>query len=442
MERQFHSECLILRDRYKLMYIKKVQVTNLRIIDSFEMNFEDSPGWHVLIGENGAGKSTVLKAISLALIGPEEAQSLRIVFTNWVQRGKSTAEVKLNVIRDECDEFDEKVKLNLKDSFAANIQFQIEQTDKRFTAKINSNKVPYQYLWGNRKGWFSVGYGPYRKFNNNTKDASKIYESNPKAAAHLSIFGENIAFTETLDWLSFIKYQTYENNQEAVDLLAALKKFINEGDLLPNNTELYDISSDGVTFVDGNHNYVDVTQLSDGYRSVLSMIFELLRQLVRVYGEVMVFENITKGIMKIDVPGVVLIDEIDAHLHPTWQTQIGQWFTKYFPRLQFIVTTHSPLICRASEKGSIWRLAAPGSNDVSGEVQGIDRDRLIYGNVLDAFGTETFGKDVEISNEAIAQKLKLIELTKKHISGKISEEETKEFERLKSIFVTDDPIEL
>jgi len=104
--------------------------------------------------------------------------------------------------------------------------------------------------------------------------------------------------------------------------------------------------------------------------------------------------------MMIDLPGVVLIDEIDAHLHPSWQTKIGQWFTRYFPKIQFIVSTHSPLICRAAENGSIWRLAAPGSDRPSEEITGTDRERLINGNILDAYGTEMFGANVSISEES------------------------------------------
>jgi hypothetical protein len=136
----------------------------------------------------------------------------------------------------------------------------------------------------------------------------------------------------------------------------------------------------------------------------------------------------------------VLIDEIDAHLHPTWQTRIGKWFTKYFPQIQFIVTTHSPLICRASEEGSIWRLTAPGSEEPSAEITGADKDKLIFGNVLDAYGTEFFGKS-PVRSTASDEKLdKLGQLNMLAALGKISEEEEKERIQLQQIFTTDDPI--
>lgn len=132
---------------------------------------------------------------------------------------------------------------------------------------------------------------------------------------------------------------------------------------------------------------------------------------------------------------MVIIDEIDAHLHPTWQTKIGQWFTTNFPNIQFIVTTHSPLVCRACENGSIWRLAAPGSLNKSEQITGIDKDRLIFGNVLDAYGTEVFGKSITISEQGNIKRNRLGELNIKSIMGEdIPDSEQKELEELKEIF--------
>ena len=182
--------------------------------------------------------------------------------------------------------------------------------------------------------------------------------------------------------------------------------------------------------------------MSDGYRSILSLTFELIRQLSKVYGDERIFKNVGKGEIVIDLPGVVLIDEVDAHLHPTWQTRIGQWFTKYFPNIQFIVTTHSPLVCRACDKGSIWRLAAPGSDYKSGEVTGTDKNRLIYGNILDAYGTEVFGSEVTINKDSAEKMEELVRLSKKKITSQMSGKEDAKLQELRNTFSTDDTLEL
>lgn len=218
-------------------------------------------------------------------------------------------------------------------------------------------------------------------------------------------------------------------------MLNGITTVLNQGGLLPHQAKIEDVNSDGIFFVDGNGHEVELLDLSDGFRSILSLTMELLRQLIDVYGHEAVFESKDY----INLPGVVLIDEIDAHLHPTWQTRIGQWFTKYFPRLQFIVTTHSPLICRAcGEHGKIFRLAAPGSEQESGEITGVERDKLVYGNILDAMGTNEFGDSIAQSAEGVKMLERLARLSNKQIATPLGEQEKAEYERLKQIFTTDD----
>jgi hypothetical protein len=301
---------------------------------------------------------------------------------------------------------------------------------------------PKKYNWGKANGWFSASYGPFRRFAGGNRDWDKVYFSQPKLGAHLSAFGEDVALTEALDWLINLHFKSLESihsnsSDGSAFIIQNLKKLINSKDFLPHCAEIESISSDGVFFKDGNGSIISVNQLSDGYRSILSMTFELIRQLVRVYGANDVFKNIKKDNLIIDLPGIVLIDEVDAHLHPTWQTRIGQWFTKYFPKMQFIVTTHSPLVCRASEKGSIWRLAAPGSEYKSGEVSSTDKNRLIYGNILDAYGTDVFGKSITISDEGNEKRNQLGELNIKSILGEKIDQ--KKFDDLKIIFQTEKP---
>jgi hypothetical protein len=251
------------------------------------------------------------------------------------------------------------------------------------------------------------------------------------------LFGEDVALTEATKWLMNLKFQTLEK-KVSYDLLEDLKNFVNSKEFLPHGTLLKSVGSEGVVFVDGNGAEISVTQMSDGYRSILSLTFEMIRQLIRVYGEDKVFGKVRRGEMFIDLPGVVLIDEVDAHLHPTWQTRIGDWFIKYFPNIQFIVTSHSPLVCRACENGSIWRLSSPGSNSKSEEIKGKDKNKLIFGNVLDAYGTEVFGKAITISEQGNEKRNRLGELNIKSLLGEtIPADEQKELTKLKEIFPTE-----
>ncbi len=163
---------------------------------------------------------------------------------------------------------------------------------------------------------------------------------------------------------------------------------------------------------------------------------ELLRSLCTVYLPKWVFEHASE--QRVECEGVVLIDEIDAHLHPAWQTRIGEWLTNAFPNLQFIVTTHSPFICRScGDKGIIWQLLPnEGGKPVTGEL----RDRLVYGNILDAFGTDLFGKDIERSKIGQQKLERYSYLSQKLIFDKsVTQLEKDEFKSLQKTFLTDAP---
>lgn len=289
-------------------------------------------------------------------------------------------------------------------------------------------------IWNNYGGWFSVGFGPFRRFYGGDIEVMRVHFSDPRAAAHLSLFGENVALTEALTWMKELHVKRLEKHKAETLLLEHLIHFVNTCELLPFGVKIHEVNSEGVTFKDGNGILVSLRNLSDGFRSMLSLIFELIRELVRVYGDKAVFSNSGKDLFSIDLPGVVLIDEVDAHLHPTWQTRIGSWFTKYFPKMQFIVTTHSPLICRGASKGTIWKLSAPGKERSFSEIVGYEKDQLIYGNVLDAYETEEFGIGTARGEEGKALQKRYNELLLKRRYAPLDGPTTEEFNRLQQIF--------
>jgi predicted ATP-binding protein involved in virulence len=420
------------------MYLNKIHIKNIRSIADFEMNFPKPAGWHVIIGDNGAGKSTIVRSISLGIIGPNDSKALRLNLNDWVRRNEEEeiGTIALTVQKGNEDSKVGKSRPRTK-PFPAVISLKRKEGNGFI---LEGNKgAPFENIWSNAYGWFSCAFGPFRRFTGGEKEWMKVYYSDPRAAAHLSVFGEDVALTEAIDWLKSLHIKSLEkassqlSTESESDILSSLKAFLNEGGLLPHGAKLDSISSEGVFFTDGNGATIDVAQMSDGYRSILSLTFELIRQMVRAYGQHEVFKNFKNGNFTIDLPGVVLIDEIDAHLHPSWQARIGDWFVNVFPGLQFIVTTHSPLICRASEKGTIWRLRAPGSEYLSGEVTGTEKQRLIYGDLLDAYGTELFGKNITQSQSGQQMTEKLASLNMKSFKAKLSGEEQKELEELKSI---------
>lgn len=425
------------------MYISKITIENIRGIENEVFNFTsgNQAGWHILLGNNGSGKSTILRAIALALIGPNDIKAFRLDFREWLRRGSNEGSVSLSIIpRSDLDKYVGKAPPR-KNAFDAKVVLrQLDNSDPRYSIsevilEKNGSSAAEKHIWSNAVGWFAAGFGPFRRFTGGEKDWETLHFAVPRSAALLSLFGENVALTQTLGWLTDLHHGQLDGFKEQKKQLELFKKFINETGLLPQNTRLSDVNSRGVFFIDGNDNEVEVTQLSDGFRTVLSMTFELIRQMIRTYGIEKVFRNWTEDSdsLKFDLPGVVLIDEVDVHLHPTWQIEVGEWFVTRFPAIQFIVTTHSPLICRAARKSNIWKLAAPGSSEKSRLLNPQEKARLVLGNILDAFSTGVFGNDVT-QDKKEGQKLtdRLAELSKKSFKGTISNKEKQELQNLRA----------
>lgn len=439
------------------MYLRRFHIKNIRSIDEIEWEIAEGKeaGWHVIIGDNGAGKSTLLKAIALGLIGPQAASALRENWGDWIRSNWNEGIIQLDTIADKkYDKYTIQV-INIDKVDRSHNPPRMEgHTETRAIdglVKVGiklvrngqgggigragrlKNESLDHYLWGADRGCFSASYGPFRRFKGGDSDLEKIYHLASKLPAHLSIFGENVALTETISWLQELQFKSLENDPGGL-LLDFIVMFINQDGFLPHKTKLGKISSGGVTFIDGNHCEVGVEVLSDGYRSILSMTFELIRQMSRVYTLKEIFGRSQPG--KITAPGVVLIDEIDAHLHPTWQRRIGMWFREHFPNVQFIVTTHSPLICQAAEVGTVWRLPKPGTEEKAKMITGTDLERLLHGNVLDAYGTELFGENVARSEKSQEMMDRLAELNLKEMNAGLTKKEEREQAQLRAAMPT------
>ncbi len=429
------------------MYITKVQIENIRSVEHFEMEFPKPAGWHVLIGDNGSGKSTIVKSIALTFLTEKDLSASTQDWNDWLSFTS-----KSNELNSHSGKIESELLFSSKLSFIKSVAFSRldnmspeSYTDKReydvLCNKQTLDKDDEAFVAVDKNiRLFYAAYGPFRRFTGGNADKEKIFKTNPNLGAVLSIFGEDVALPEALSYLISLYTQNLENKDKHKPLdktLDYIKKFINEAKLLPHNAQIEDVELSGVYFKDSNGNRVNMLQMSDGFRSVLSLTLDLIRQLVRVYGTEKVFENIAKEDYFIDCEGVVLIDEVDAHLHPTWQVEIGKWLTKYFPKIQFIVTTHSPLVCRAAENGSIWRLASPNSEQTTGKIEGLEKDKLAKGNILDAYGTELFGQSPVTSDRADEGLKRLGKLNILSALGKASQEEEEERQKLQSIFSTD-----
>lgn len=126
--------------------------------------------------------------------------------------------------------------------------------------------------------------------------------------------------------------------------------------------------------------------------------------------------------------GYIFIDSPESYLSPENQCKLGGFLTKHFPNYQFIVTTGSPFVCRDSN--TIWQLRN------SMQLSKVDKGRIIYGNILDALGTELFGASIsqsEASQEIIKE---LAALNVKSFKGTITPDDKFRLNELRAILPT------
>jgi energy-coupling factor transporter ATP-binding protein EcfA2 len=401
------------------MHLRRVEITNLRIVRSLRWSVEHldrKAGWHVFLGPNGSGKSTLLRAIAWVLVGQTESAALRLTLSDWLGSKGEHGCCELLVGGD-----GKPWDLGRPGNEPLGLDITITQDDGRTTLSGSSDLHPL----ARSGGWFSASYGPLRRFRGGDQEAERTLRHFPRLARHLTIFGEDYALSECLSWLRDLRFKQLEaehagkaDGGESGRLLVRVFSFVNQAEFLPYGARLSEISSERVTFHDGDGNAIDILELSDGYRSVLSLTFELIRQLAAAYDPDILFDPADPT--RIVAPGVVLIDEIDAHLHPSWQARIGTWLTCSFPHMQFLVTTHSPLVCHAAVQGSVYRLPRPGSDEEGRMVVGDELHSLLYGDVLDAYETESFGVLSTRSVVGEAKLRRLAELNVKRLDEGLS----------------------
>lgn len=352
------------------MWIEEFSLENIRCFDKISLKFgaKSSPyPWVTLLSENGNGKSTILQSIGLMLAGPENSAQLLPRPLGWLKNEGQHGKISIRVHKEECDSGEygiEKIRTAFGYSMHVTGTEKISIRNKIFS-EPGFHESPDKILtWlrqnafsSGNSGWFGVGYGAFRRLTRAHQIIVPSLQPQARAMNYITQFKEDEGLASFERWVIFLDYQKAKSGDEKFKGIFDLAiSAIDE--LLPSGVKFSSIDSNGLILFDVNGQKVPTISLSDGYRSVLALGGDLVWRLITSFPD---------SVNPLHERGVVLIDELDIHLHPSWQRQIAGWLRRQFPNLQFIVTTHSPFVAAGAGEGAItYRLTlADGAASIS-----------------------------------------------------------------------------
>lgn len=415
------------------MKISKLEIHNFRGIKSMSLDFSEHPTT-ILIGINGAGKSSVLNAISLLMSWiiarlRSETSNGRPISDNDITLGEDEAVIEITA---KCEDTPvswslAKTKVGRKKQSSSNlvgIKAIVDSIQSRLqNPKMHS--IPVIVYYPVHRAVVDI---PLRIRNKHKFDEQLVaYEEALTSAANFRVFFEWYRAQEDLEnevqSFSVDEYnrqmqqfssqtQSYQQAfaqiekdlQSALDephkkelferiiprLSREVEKHIEEIRMLKNIADRYNNKSlmsvraaiykflDGFTdlrvyrkplrmVVQKADQQLEISQLSDGEKCLLALVGDLARRLAIANPE---SDDPLSG------QGIVLIDEVDLHLHPGWQRMMVRRLQDTFPNCQFILTTHSPQVLGETEDARVYNLKS-----VDGFV------------VAETVGKNTFGRD-------------------------------------------------
>lgn len=365
------------------MFLKSITLHNFRCFSELKVSFNNR--LTVLVGNNGAGKSTVLEAATIAVGTLTSAMD---GLTNYGIK-KSDAHYKCYNLGSNID---------IQPQFPVEIAAigAIDGKEISWSRILNSAKgrgglasakelttIAGEYQERMRSGDEGLilpiisYYGTGRLWTQHREKKNDTFEKNNRSNGYIDSLDGAANDKLMMKWF---QKMTMQQLQRSVDIpeftavkMALEQAFVSITGYLDVKVQFnLDTNEIDVMYIDENnaHVRIPISKLSDGYKCTLSLIADIAYRMAILNPQLL-------DRVLVDTEGIVLIDEIDLHLHPIWQKRILNDLMQIFPKVQFIVSTHAPEVINSVKSDSIVILRNNEILSATDETYGKDANTIL-----------------------------------------------------------------
>lgn len=399
------------------MKIQTLHLKNFRCFEDFTIEFNSGDAEHggltVLVAKNGEGKTTILDAVNIAL--GMFFRKMPISKGNIFQKRDLRNIDDINTMRDygytalEAIFFDKITQLYEKAFITVKRESFFDKNGKiRTTIKDGKGLEDYaqECLKWRYENTFILPmfayYGDSRLWLDNVKSEEKFEkQTQDRALGYVGANNSKGGFGQFFEW--YLDFSRSLKDQQIKQIgnkptlnEDALKKYQMIDDIISDSlrnsletTGWYQLDcdfSEKVIWVTNSQTKekADILSLSAGNRIVLGVVGDIVHRCC------VLNPHLGLDVLKV-TPGIVMIDEIELHLHPSWQQRILPTLQKIFPRIQFIVTTHSPQVVSSVPQECVRIIDNGEVEHLSSQTQGVESQNIL----AEIFGTDPAPQDDE-----------------------------------------------
>ncbi len=342
-----------------MLYIKSLEIENVRCFGKKQrIDFTTKDGkisqWTVILGDNGTGKTSILRSIVSLLPTPQSFLG---------KRSRLDTEYDLSINNGWRNGWDLKRKDGEVDSV---ISLLISECEEPFIDDGVQQLLSYKSNRISKNSDLDLDFGPSKfdtrlfspvycfAYGANRKMAEKSLSDDRMSNTSETLFKDDALLQNSSEYFLRLDYETAKSKKGSSERNRVKELLIR---ILPDGVKDIRVSKKGrlqrEVQLQTPFGWVAMNELSLGYRTTIAWLIDFATKMID-YNE--------KSQDPFNQPAILILDEIDLHMHPAWQREIIENLTDLFPKTQFVVTAHSPLIAQAALDSNLVLLRRSGDH--------------------------------------------------------------------------------